>query len=147
MMHKIPIKIIYLTESLVNLSSSGFGYKIALIKLPLKVLNPVWNTIPKGFPFPIFLFWTTFVPPNKIYLSLSGSFVLKTLSVPAILTFITGVLSPVSIDSFIITLPSIKMVSHGIANPSSGISNKSPGTNSVESISTASINSFFSFFL
>ena len=41
MMHKIPIKIIYLTESLVNLSSSGFGYKIALIKLPLKVLNPV----------------------------------------------------------------------------------------------------------
>ena len=55
-MQRIPIKIIYLTESLVKLSSSGFGYKIAFIKFPLKVLNPVWKTIPKGFPFPIFLF-------------------------------------------------------------------------------------------
>ena len=120
---------------------------MALIKLPLNVLNPVWNTIPKGDPFPIFLFWTTLVPPNKIYLSLSASFVLKIFSVPAILTLITGVLSPVNIDSLIITLPSIKIASQGRARPSSGISNKSPGTNSVEETSIGSIYSSLSFFL
>ena len=113
----------------------------------MKVLKPVWNAIPKGDPFPIFLFWTTLVPPNKIYLSLSASFVLKILSVPDILTLITGVLSPVSIDSLIITLPSIKIASQGSASPSSGISNKSPGTNSVEETSIGSMYSFFSFFL
>ena len=71
----IPIKIIYLIESLVNLSSSFLGYNIPPIKLPLKVLNPVLKTIAVGSLTPIFLFCIIFVPANKIYFSKSGSFV------------------------------------------------------------------------
>ena len=100
-----------------------------------------------GSVLPILLFWTILVPANKIYFSYSGSFVSYISSFEVIRTFITGVLSPVSIDSFTITEPLIKMVSHGNARPSSGISIMSPGTNSVEFISTGSINSLFSFFL
>ena len=59
----------------------------------------------------------------------------------------TGVLSPVSIDSLIITEPLIKTPSHGKASSSSGISNISPGTNSVELISIGPKHSLFSFFL
>ena len=68
-------------------------------------------------------------------------------SADVILTLMTGVLSPVNIDSLIIIEPLVNIVSQGIDKPSSGISNISPGTNSVEFISTGAIISLFSFFL
>ena len=72
------------------------------------------------------------MPENNIYLLLSINFESNISSVFSRQVFIIGVLSPVSIDSFNTTDPLTKNESHGNEIPSSGTSNKSPGTNSNE---------------
>ena len=122
-------KKIYLTESFLNLKSTFFGNKIERIRFPFAVLNPVEYTKAKTFSFPWDLFCITVVPANKnFFFSTAGS---NTSSTLAIWLFIIGVDSPVSIDSFTITVPFINIQSQGIACPSCWISNRSPGTSSV----------------
>ena len=85
------------------------------------------------------------MPANNKYFSHELLLVSKRLSFPFIPFFKTGEVSPVINDSFTITLPFIRIVSQGNAFPSFGISYRSPGTNSVESISFGNISSSFPF--
>ena len=142
---KISIIKIYLFESFSNFVNSYLGFKIPPINLPFKVRNPVSKTTPKIFWFFKDLFSTIFVPENNKYFSQELSLVSKILSFSFIPFFKTGEVSPVINDSFTITLPFIRIVSQGNDFPSSGISYKSPGTSSVESIFIGNISSSFPF--
>ena len=126
---KHAISIMYFTESLWNFESPCFGYNIERMRLPLAVLNPVEYTNARHFSLLLLRFCITVVPANKnFFFSFSIS---NISSIRGMLLLIIGVDSPVNIASLIITVPFSKTQSHGIARPSSCISNKSPGTNSV----------------
>ena len=131
---RIAIMNIYLTESFLNLKSTCFGKSILLIKFPFFVLNAVLSTnafSPLVLDF-FNLFCIIFVPENKMFfIYLEG---MKSLLIAGKDTLNIGVDSPVSIASFMITLPFKSKASHGRIHPSSGNSNTSPGTKSLLSI-------------
>ena len=131
--HTIIIKTIYLKESFLKSSSSSSGKITDDSICPLKVLKPVWDTMARILSFlSLICLWSTFVPENNTYLLLSFNLESNISSEFSREFFIIGILSPVNIDSFTTAEPLIKIESHGRVIPSSGTSNKSPGTNSNE---------------